>query len=348
MQGRIAALLIALCAWPPLATGQDQPPVLKLHVDTETPVSCIHLDSSVWRDYPARNDFYVREAFDRYIAVSLKGLCRPALDIALVPSNPSFKSSDLHIVDLADRERGGVIATAVWNPDEHTQKPAVLVFNDDGTFNKLVFIDAAFFPIHVAEFSSGRGYVVAGNCDDDRIFQALVTSEGKVLKPNVLETPVETSTAQEKSGASNQSTMQAGLIQLVSGDDDAVYLYNPSKGRKVFRIRSDGTSTAIDLATSAAPQGERALPLRVFISYSNLYLQEALVSESKSNAEVTALNRFLLSVYDRSTGALDHAYINDGSFGGTPISMAPHEFHFLKANSLPNGTLSFSLIRAVP
>jgi hypothetical protein len=127
-----------------------------------------------------------------------------------------------------------------------------------------------------------------------------------------------------------------------------VYLYNAARGRRVYRIRSDGTFTIIPFEASAPPPGEKTLTLRMFISHSNLYLDEALIGESKKTGEVSQLNRFLLTVFDRYSGALQHRYLNDAGFGGSPVAMAPQEFYFLETKALPDGSLDFSLIRAVP
>lgn len=112
MQGRASCLLVTL-ALSHLAVSQPQPSPLQvnadarplqLHLDSEMHLNCIHLDTGRWRTYPGQNEFYVQEELDRYVAVSLKGECRPALNMALVQGNSLFKPSDLHIVDLADRE----------------------------------------------------------------------------------------------------------------------------------------------------------------------------------------------------------------------------------------------------
>lgn len=240
-----------------------------------------------------------------------------------------------------------MIAAVVWTPDDHTQKPGILVFNPDGSFNRLTFIEGTLFPTHVAEFSSGAGYVVTGYDEQGAIYQALVASEGKILKPDVLRDREGSPASKDPTEGSTPAPLNAALIQLVSGDDDAVYLFNAAKGRRVYRIRSDGTFTVTDLEASASPTGEKTLILGMFISHSSLYLHEALIDESKKNEQVMTLNRFLLTVYDRSSGALQHRYLNDAGFGGNPVAMAPREFYFLKTKALPDGALDFSLIRAV-
>jgi hypothetical protein len=356
MQGRVSCLLVML-ALSHLAVSQRQPSPLQvnsdarpiqMHLDAEIHLNCIHLDSGRWRTYPGQDEFYVQEELDRYVAVSLKGECRPALNMALVQGGNSLKPSDLHIVDLADRERGGVIAVVVRSPDDHTQKPGILVFNPDGSFNRLTFIEGAFFPTHVAEFSSGAVYVVTGYDEKGAIYQALVTSEGRILKPDVLRDREGPPTAKDPAESSSPAPMNAALIQLVSGDDDAVYLYNAARGKRAYRIRSDGTFTVTDLEASAPPPGEKTLILGMFISHRGLYLHEALIDESEKTEQVMTLNRFLLTVYDRYSGALQYTYLNDAAFGGNPMAMAPREFYFLKSKALPDGALDFSLVRAVP
>lgn len=355
MPGRPICLLAAL-AWSQVALSQPQTPHLQMHADApplqlhqdgEVQLNCIHLDSGGWRTYPGQHEFYVQEALDRYVAISLKGECRSALNMAEVQGSSALKPSDLHIVDLSERERGGVIAPVVWTPDEHTQKPGILVFNSDASFNRLIFLEGGLFPTHVAEFSSGSGYIVSGYNDRGAIYQALVTSEGKILKADVLRDTDETKPPKESSDSS-AAPMNAALVQLASGDDDAVYLYNAAKGRRVYRIRSDGTFTVIHLETSAPPPGEKTLILGMFISHSSIYLHEALIDETKKNEEIMTLNRFLLSVYDRYSGTLRERYLNDAAFGGNPVTMAPREFFFVKSKALPDGALQFSLIQAAP
>jgi len=135
------------------------------------------------------------------------------------------------------------------------------------------------------------------------------------------------------------------MMQMVSGDDDSVYLYNPAKIRTVSHVQATGKVTEITLGT---PKTGNTLPLELLASHTNLYLAEAELAPGQRVEDVTELGKFLISVFDRYSGTLDRTYEIEKPFGANPLAASPKEFYFFSAKVLPTTGLGFSIVRAQP
>jgi len=336
-----------------ICLGQIGATPTPLRILDKTPVAFLPLNLKGFRAIPGEGEFYLQTGPGTYIAVGLDGQTHSALDVAKVPASDSIKPGDLYTTDLAPDPHGGAIAPVVWEDASKKSRAGILRFDEDGDYEALIALDAEFNPAHVAEFSSAGGFVVTGYDEGGKIHVALFDSRGRMLVPEVLRFGnTDASPNKPKNGQSEQSDtrseIEAGLIQMASGDDDAVYLFNPSSGRKVIRIRPDGHSSEIALPKPAFLEGINTPPLDMLISHGNLYLCEAILDEGQRPKDATELKRFALSVYDRYTGALNASFQIDSTFGATPVGASPREFHFLDAKVVPGQGLSFSIIRAAP
>ncbi|MGP8251878.1 MAG: hypothetical protein ACLQHF_07570 [Terracidiphilus sp.] len=336
----------------PACFGQTGPQLTPLRILEETPIPTLQVSSMGLRAVAGDGEFYVQTGLGKYTAVDLEGETHVALDISKVPATDSMNPQDLFVVDLAQAPRGGVIAVVWWNETPKAQRAGVLRFDEHGDFSSLLWLDAAFIPTHVAEFSSAGDFLVTGYDEHSKVHVALVNSRGTMVIPQVLPYgDAEVASGNKAPGQagqpSDQSIREASLIQLVSGDDNAVYLYNPSFGRKVIRIQPSGQSTEIALPPPF-PEGESTLPLQMYVSHSSLYLYEAILDKGQKTEEVTELKRFAISVYDRYSGTLNASFRVDSGSGLIPVALSPKEFHLLDAKVLPGGELSFSLIRSGP
>lgn len=336
----------------PACFGQAGTQLTPLRVLEETPIPSLQISSMGLRAIAGDGEFYVQTGSGKYTAVDLKGETYVALDISMVPATDSMNPADLFVVDLAQTPRGGVIAPVWWNETLKTQRAGILRFDAHGDYNGLTWLDAAFTPTHVAEFSSAGDFLVTGYDEHSKVHVALFNSHGTMVIPQVLPNgSVDTGSGKQAPGQAaqpgDQSIREASLIQLVSGDDNSVYLYNPSFARKVIRIQPSGQSTEIALPDPFL-EGEGTLPLQMFISHSSLYLYEAILDKGQKTDEVTELKRFAISVYDRYNGTLNSSFRVDSASALIPVALAPKEFHFLDAKVLPGGELSFSLVRSGP
>ncbi|MGB6830059.1 MAG: hypothetical protein WBE41_18570 [Terracidiphilus sp.] len=324
-----------------------------LRILDKTPVASLPLNLKGFRAIPGEAGFYLQTGPGAYIAVGLDGQTHSALDVAKVPASDSIKPGDLYTTDLAPDPRGGVIAPVVWDDASKKSRAGILRFDENGDYEALIPLDAEFNPAHAAEFSSAGGFLVTGYDEEGKIHVALFDSRGRMLIPQVLKfgntdatpgTPENGQTEQPD----RQPAIEAGLIQLASGDDDAVYLFNPSSGRKVIRIRPDGQSSEIVLPKPVYLQDASTLPLDMLVSHGNLYLCEAVLDKGQKPEDAMELKRFALSVYDRYTGTLNASFQIDSTFGATLVAASPREFHFLDAKVVAGQGLSFSIIRAAP
>jgi hypothetical protein len=333
----------------PTALTEPAPVPTPLRILEEIPLPSLHIERSYWRSVAGNQEFYVQTDPGKYTAVDLKGQTHTALDVSLVPATDSMNPSDLFVIDLAQDPRGGVIAPVLWNETPNKTRAGILRFDEHGDYNELIWLDTELIPTHVAEFSSSGDYLVTGYDPYGQVHVALFNFQGKMVIPQVFsygntEDVAGKQTAGQADRPSDQSVLKASLIQMASGDDDAVYLFNPASGRKVIRVQPSGKWTEIDLPKPASLEG--TLPLAMFVSHSSLYLDEAILDKGQKLEGVSVLKHFALSVYDRYDGTLNATYRMDIAFGATPVSLSPREFYFLKAKVLPGGALSFSLIRA--
>jgi len=333
--------------------GQAGVQLTPLRVLESTPIPSLQISSMGLRAIAGDGEFYVQTGSGKYAAVDLKGETHVALDISNVPATDSMNPGDLFVVDLAPAPRGGVIAAVWWNETPKAQRAGILRFDEHGDFSSLLWLDAAFTPTHLAEFSSAGDFLVTGYDEHSKVHVALFNSRGTMVIPQVLPYGGAEDTSGKKSAGqaeqpNDKSIREASLIQLVSGDDNAVYFYNPSLGRKVIRIQPSGQSTEIALPSPPFLEGEGTLPLQMYISHSSLYLYEAILEKGQKTEEVTELKRFAISVYDRYNGILNASFRVDSGSGLIPVALSPREFHFLDAKVLPGGDLSFSLVRSGP
>ncbi len=350
---KLSCLLTLVALAVPACFGQTGTEPTSLRILEETPIPSLQIRSKCFRAVAGDGEFYVQTGAGKYTAVDLEGQTRIALDVSMVPATDSMKPEDLFVVDLAQDPRGGVIAPVWWNETPKKTRTGILRFDEHGDYNGLIWLDAGFTPTHVAEFNFAGDFLVTGYDPHSNVYVALFNSHGKMVIPQVLpHSNVNAAEGKQTTGQverpSDQSIREASLIQLASGDDDAVYLYNPSWGRKVIRIQPSGHSTEIALPNPALQEGESALPLEMFVSHSNLYLHEAILNKGQKTDEVTELKRFAISVYDRYTGTLNASFRTESGFGATPVALSPREFYFLAAKVLPGGAWNFSILRAGP
>lgn len=338
----------ALAATVPACLGQAGTVAVPLRILDEKPVPSLHLESLGWRAMAGEGDFYVETRPGNYTAVDLKGQTRSALDMAKVPASDGWDPADLHATDLSRDPRGGVLAPVLWAPKAGPEKHGVVRFDDKGDYDSLIWLDAKFFPTHVAKFSSSGDYLVTGYDDKGTVYVSLFDVRGKLLIPQVL-SPDSKAAAPAKPGshsANAEAVQEASLIQIASGDDDAVYLFDRSRGRKVLRIQPSGNFTELALPPPILKDGESTMPMAMLVSHSSIYLYEAVLDKGQDIQDVVELKRFALSVYDGYTGTLNASFRDLASIGGMLVSVAPQEFYFLKSTPDAGGTVAFSLVHA--
>ena len=348
--------------------GQDGSAPVPLRVIEETSLPSNLIQTPYLRVYPGgtsggREFFYVQAAPGKFAAAGFDGTSHTALDVGLVPSSGAMDPKDLFVVDLSGDPRGGAIAPVVWSPNPGTTRAGILRFDQDGDFRDLIWLDtsADFIPTHVAAFSSGQGFLVAGY-DEHGISVDLFDYRGKKVRTIVL--PGEGGGVEAAKSPSRQEqhrpdasvpqpsvrlafARSASFIQMASDDDNAVYVFDSSSERKLFRIRPGGQYTEIKLARPLTEEGANTMPLGIFVSHSNIYLDEAILGTGQKKKDyVGQLKRFLISVYSQNDGTLSQSFLDDTGFGALPVSLSPREFYFLKMKDSPGETPTFSLIRA--
>ncbi|MGC9223938.1 MAG: hypothetical protein ACP5E2_08430 [Terracidiphilus sp.] len=346
--------------------GQDGSAPVPLRILDETPMPSNLIQTPYLRVYPGgtsdgREFFYVQTAPGKFATVGFDGTSHTALDVSLVPSSGAMNPKDLFVVDLSGDPRGGVIAPVVWNPNPGTTQAGLLRFDQDGDFRDLIWLDtnADFTPTHAAAFSSGQGFLVAGY-DEHGILVSLFDYQGKKVRtialPGVGGVEAAKSPPKQEQHRPGTSAPQssvriafarsASFIEMASSEDNAVYVFNPSSGRSLFRIRPEGQYTEIKLAQPQAEKGANTMPLGLFVSHSNIYLDEAILGAGqKASDYIGQLKRFLISVYSQNDGALEQSFLDDTGFGALPVSLSPREFYFLKMKDNEGGMPTFSLIR---
>jgi len=262
---------------------------------------------------------------------------------------------DLHVIDISPDSRSGALAPVIWEQKNGKSKPGVLRFDSRGSFSGLAWLASDIFPAHVASFSSTGDMLVAGYDDKGTVHLSIFDVYGKLLISQIATDPVSPATTEPdaaKAEARNeQATLEASQIQLAGGDDDAVYLFNASAGRKVLRVTPNGKTSQLSLIEPALRPGDgKLLPLNFFVSHSSIYLHEAILKageEAGRSGQAVTLQHFAISVYDRYTGAMQESYRIDGDFAGNLAAASPREFYFLKSQVIGAGALRFSLVRAV-
>ena len=346
---KFPVLIFIVASAIPACLGQTGIVLAPLRVLDEIPVPSIQIGGMGWRAVPGNGEFYVQTDRGKYLAVDLRGRTHSALDVDKVTATTDFDPKDLLVADMSPAPRGGAIAPVLWQSKEKLLQSGILHFSEDGGYDGLTRLDAKFRPTHVAEFSSAGDYLVTGYDEYSRVQVSLFDRHGKMLIAHVLpdgkadESPRKT----EPGGhAEMAAAKESGLMQVVSADDDAIYLFDPYKGRKVIRIEPSGESSEIALSKPNLKDGEATMPVALLVTHGNLYLYEAVLSKEQTQQEAMELNRFVLSVYDRYNGTLDASYTVDDSIGGFPVALAPREFYFLKEKEAPGGAWSFSLARA--
>jgi hypothetical protein len=307
-----------------------------------------------WRAIPGDGKIYVQTGEGHYASVDFDGHTVEALSVKAVPGTTEMSIDDLHVIDISPDSRGGVLAPVVWERKTGKSKAGILKFDSRGSFSGLTWLDGDFFPTRVASFSSTGNMLVAGYDDDGKIPLSIFDTHGKLLIARISADPASTdsldSKAKQDEAARDQATLEASQIQLASGDDDAVYLFDPTKGRKILRVTPNGKTTEIIL-TKSDSQGseENLLPMNFFASRGSLYLHEAILKSGEKagqSGQPVTLQHFAISVYDRYTGELRESYRIYGDFAGTVAAASPREFYFLKSKDIGAGALRFSLVRA--
>ena len=333
--------------------GQPGEAPVTLRVLDETPVTSLPHDIRGYRTVAGEGEFYFQALAGNYLAISLKGEVRVALDLSKVPASNSIRPDGLFLVDLAPAPRGGVLAITTWTDASRESQYGLLRFDEDGDYDDLIPLDTGFTPAHVAEFSSSGGFLLSGYDDSGKTRLALLDTRGKVLVPEVLRSSSSNASgrsgsAEAKKPGAQTAAVKSGVMQLASGDDDAVYVFDPSWGRKAIRVRSGGQFTEMALPQPAFLKNTSTMPLQMLISHGSLYLCEAILDTGKKPGDAMELRRFTISVYDRYSGALAAFYRVDSAFGSTPVAAYPREFFFLHARNVPGQGLNFSIVRMAP
>jgi len=357
--------LIALAFSLPVCMGQTgapQVPVppIALSVLSRTELSGLRINRAGWRPVLGEGHFYVQTGAGKYVSVDLDGEIRPGLDIANVPRPSGMGPHDiLRIPDMAQDPRGGAIAPLAWYDASSgaVAKAGIARFDDHGNYDSTVWLDTVLYVLHVAKFSSSGNYLVAGYDDHIKFQLSLFDFRGRLLVASVLagvidgDSPHVTGAAEEPQtgNAISNATADAAFLQLASGDDDAVYLFKPSWGRRVIRVASSGKCSEIPLPKPWFSAGDSGLPTAMYVSHNSVYLFEGVVS-SAQQADVgagkpTEIKRISISVYDIHDGSLSASFRDDGALGGILVSVAPRQFYFLKAEQQPGGALDFWLVR---
>lgn len=356
---RMAGTVGSLCAWGTIAaiawcgqacSGQDGVVPKSLHVREEIPVSSLPMRSRGFRTICGDGRFYIQTGAGQYSVVDLEGQAHAALDTAKVPANQSLNPRDLLITDLEPSPHGGVIATVVGEDSSKTNRAAILRFDEDGDFDRSITLDSDLHPARVAEFNSSGGFVVAGYDDRGRDYLALIDLHGKVVVPHLLAPEVADLGSRPNPAGSTapEAAIKAGSIKMVSGDDDAVYLFDPSRGRKITRIQPSGETTELPLGTApSSSSGRPALPLELALSHGRIYLNEAMLDPGQRPAGVPRLTEYLLSVFDRYSGELEAIFQSDEPFGSTLITASPAALYFLDAR-VEHAVIRLSIVRADP
>jgi hypothetical protein len=344
--------------------GQDGAAPTPLRVLEEIPVTSLQLNGNGFRVTMGKSEFYIETGAGRYVAVDLEGRSRTALDLAKIPATDFGKSSELFVVDLSPEPRGGVNALVLSTRTKEAtntslakeeQRFGIVCFDDHGEFDELIPLDTGpdFNPTHVGEFSSGKEFLIAGYGEHGRVFLSIFGNRGELLIPHLHPTKYPALDADKQRNTDDtkptaRGAVAAGIIQLAAGDDDAVYLFDPSRGRQALRIRPDGISEDITLPEPSYSKDLSTQPLGFYVSHSNLYISEAILDKGQAAGDAMELKRFGLSVYDRYTGALTASFEIDKTYGATPVALSPREFHFLNAKVAARQGLSFSIIRTAP
>jgi hypothetical protein len=343
-------LLLAAFAAPTCYSQLLAGPVT-LRETARIPVPSLRLESAGFRTVAGDKSFYVQTDHGKYTAVDLQGNTHLAFDVAMIPPNDSVSPTDIFLADLAEVPRGGVLALVAWSPTPEKTRFGIECVDEDRDYAPIVWLDVDFIPTHAAEFSIAGDFLVSGYSNDGSIHVALFDHRGNLSIAQVLKEhdamggAAGKQTSEQKNEVIDRAAREAGLMQVVSGNDDSIYVYNPSWGRRVANVRSGGKVTEIKLAS---PRSENTLPMELFASNSFLCLTEAELDPGRNSNAPTELTKFLISSYDRFSGALIASYQIRDSFGANPVAASPREFDFLDAKVISNGTVSFSIIRAQP
>ncbi|AEU37076.1 hypothetical protein [Granulicella mallensis] len=332
----------------------------------EIKLSSLRSELISYRAVTGYGEFYVLTGPNQYTAVDLDGHTHVALDTSMVPGTITRDSSDLFVINLSPVPGRGVLATVNWNeihpPGQTDQRlpdtrSGILRFDEHGQYKDLIELpDTGFSPAKVAQFSNSEGFLAMGYDEHARLHVSLLDARGQMKVLDIL--PWLNSEAKPASGPNrtsdikqasdkqiNQAAMDAGAMQIVSGDDDSIYLYSPQWGAKFICVHPTGTVSEIKIEGKSDTASEM-FPLAMIVDHGNVYLDQAALPTNVPEKK-NGLNHFVLNAYNAANGALLKTYSLDTPFAGTPVALGPTDLYFLNA-AVVSGQLSFSLIRAYP
>ena len=332
--------------------AQDHIVPIEIQSFQESPVPSLQISGGGFRIVSGNNKFYVQTGEGRFVSIDLHGTTQTAMDLSAIPPTDSLDMKYLYMVDMTPDSRGNVLALAMYDKSPDRARAGVARFNSDGTFDDLIWLgfDPYFHVTHIAQFSSSGEFLVNGYDDHGHTKLVLCSGEGAVVVPDVLaETPSISPDAEKKpkkdpvgdAGAQEK----AARLQLVSGEDNTIYVFDESVGQKVGRITDRGKVTWIPLA--GLPSNS-AFPLEMLVTQSNLYLSLADLPSDKDSLAAHVLNKFSIFSFDRYDGTLLATYQVEKSFGAFPLVSSPRDLFFLNPSVQSSGGVSFSIMEARP
>lgn len=346
----LVVLFVFVALGSALCSGQVESEIVPLRITDKTQIDSLHINARAIGEWAGEDVFYVESEPGRYVSVDLDAETHKALDLASIPVTEVKNPQELSLMDLVPAPHGGVLATVMSFESKTKPRVALVEFNSDGDYDRLVWLDTDLTITHAVEFNPSGNFIVVGYDGQYRMKVALFDFRGFLVKDQVV-------SYADKEGAfpkgaekavqrefESHVMFEAGSTRMASAPDDSVYVYNQVWGHKILRVQSDGSVKEMTLGGIK----RNTVPMHLVVSSSYIYLSEALLDQGQKPEAGGALKRFLVSVYDRSSGSLYASYETMDALGICFLPASPREFYFLKLTVPPGGAVNVSLVREVP
>jgi len=347
--GPIVVLFLS-SLWALTSLGQDESSLVPLRITDQTQIDSLHINARAIGEWAGEKVFYFESGPGKYVSVDLDGETHKALDLASIPVTEVKNPQQLSLMDLVSASHGDLLATVISFESKTTSRTALVEFNSDGEYDKLVWLDTDLTVTHAVEFNPSGNFLVVGYDDQYQMKVALFDFRGFLMKEQVVAYADKEGAVPKGVGKAaqrefkNHVMVETGSTKMASAPDDSVYIYNQVWGHKILRVASDGSAKEISLGGVQ----RTTVPMHLVVSSSYIYLSEALLDEGRKPETGGVMKRSLVSVYDRYTGSLYASYEIKDALGMVFLPVSPREFYFPKLTVPPGGAVGVSLIREEP
>ncbi len=301
--------------------------------------------------------------------INLKGEKKLALDLTRLSLEGGVDPTDLYIRDFAADAQSGLDALVTWEDKNHIDHAAMVQFDSDGDFRRMVSLKINFRPTRFATFLSGNwlltGYT-AGRKDKSSLPLVIVNSDGDPITINnasgtgllsAFQLPFrapKSSNAKNTSSDTNDEDHALDALYIAStllmsgGDDGYVYLYDPVLSSSIYKVASDGSTSKIAVPPPALADNEKLRPFGIHAGYGQVVLEEAVVPKSQARTGAIKIKRTILLVFDTSNGSEVGAYSAPNQFGNLLIGFSPESFYFMSLRPQADHRVDHYIVHATP